>query len=54
MFRKPIHLQLLEESRKNKYNLDEPSKTKMKLVTSINNARNDEHKNIANTYAISL
>jgi len=53
MSRKARHLQVMEESRKEEYNLDKSSKTKSR-VEKIEDARHDPARMQANLYAVSL
>ena len=53
MSRKARHLQVLEESKKEEYALDKPSKVKSR-IEKIQDARDDPAKMQANLYAISL
>lgn len=54
MSRKPRHLMVLEEAKKEEYNLDKPSKIKSSLISTVQGARDDEQKELANMYAKSL
>jgi hypothetical protein len=53
MSRKARHLQILEESKKEEYNLDKPSKA-LASISKIQDARYDEARAQANAYAASL
>lgn len=53
MSHKARHLQILEESKKEEYNFDKPSKIKGRIV-QIQDARYDETRQQANLYAISI
>lgn len=54
MSRKPRHLMVLEEAKKEEYNLDKPGKVKTSLISIVQGARDDEQKELANIYAKSL
>ena len=53
MSRKARHLQFLEESKKDEYNFDKPSKIKNRII-EIQDARYDEARQQANCYAMSI
>lgn len=53
MSRKARHLQVLEESKKEEYNSDKPSKIKTRLEI-IQDSRHDDARKQANLYALSL
>lgn len=53
MSRKARHLQVLEESKKEEYNSDKPSKIKTRLEI-IQDSRHDDARQQANLYALSL
>jgi len=53
MSRKARHLQVLEESKKDEFNLDKPSKIKSQLER-IQDSRYDEARQQANLYAMSM
>jgi len=47
------HLQILEDSKKDEYNFNKPSKIKNRII-QIQDARYDESRQQANNYAISM
>lgn len=53
MSRKARHLQILEESKKEEYNLDKPSKIRSS-ISKIEDARLDQARAQANAYAASV
>lgn len=54
MSRKSRHLCILEDSKKEEFNFDKPSKTPSKLRTIIHNSREDDYKMTCNLYAVSM
>ena len=53
MSSKSRHLQILEDSKKDEYNFNKPSKIKNRII-QIQDARYDESRQQANNYAISM